>query len=486
MSFFSASFGLFIVVVFVLYWWANERSVRQRNYLLILANVVFYCWWDWRSLPVLLFLVTGSYLLARWIGRTENLAGRQGLLFTGVLGCLAVLAYFKYSGFIHELLSPILGSGQGEAVGGSSGALPLGISFYTFTTIGYLIDVYRGRIAAARDYGAFVAFCSFFPNATAGPIERGATLLPQLLERSTFDLENAKDGARQFLWGALKKLVVADTLGGAVSVVFGNPAAMSGLELGAGALMYSAQIYFDFSGYSDMAIGLSRWFGIRLTRNFAYPYFARDVGEFWRRWHISLSSWFRDYVFFPLGANRYGRVRTLVNILVTFAACGLWHGAGWTFIVWGVVIGMCFLPLVLRAPDRRKPPVKVGGWARTSGEMARIVLTFTVITLAWVIFRSTDLHGASVFLRGLVEHSWTGMPHSAQLAARAGGLLRLYFALALTAGVLCAEWFQADQPHGLAIASQPRWLRWCLYYVLLVLLAVSWGGESTRFIYANF
>ncbi|MBK6344070.1 MAG: MBOAT family protein, partial [Flavobacteriales bacterium] len=344
MLFNSIDFAAFLPMVFLIHW-LILRGQRARNAFLLLASYVFYGWWDPRFLSLLALSSLIDFWVSKRIGKETRTARRKALLLLSLAANLGMLGFFKYYDFfVSNFESAFSLFGHPLQLRHLDIILPVGISFYTFQTLSYTIDVYMGRLKPSTDGLSFMAFVSFFPQLVAGPIERATHLLPQFSKTRSFSLEQSSDGLRQMLWGLVKKVVVADNCAPYVDSIFAAPEAASGSTLLVGAMLFSFQIYCDFSGYSDIAVGCARLFGFDLMRNFAYPYFSRDIAEFWRRWHISLSSWFRDYVYVPLGGSRGRLGATMRNTLIIFIISGFWHGANWTFICWGAVHALYFMP----------------------------------------------------------------------------------------------------------------------------------------------
>ncbi len=368
MLFNSIQFALFLPIVFLLYWFVFDRFIskskyqlRLQNAFVVVASYVFYGWWDWRFLLLIAFTSFCSWGSGMLMQRVENqqidpnltgggksleinkLQRRKKLITTAnIVLNLLILAIFKYYDFfVTEFAQLFHISTDGLLL---KVILPVGISFYTFQALSYSIDVYRGKIEPTKDIVAFFAFISFFPQLVAGPIERATNLLPQFLKKREFDYDTAVDGMRQILWGLFKKIVVADNCAVFVDEVFKTYTYQSGSTLLLAAIFFTFQIYGDFSGYSDIAIGTAKLFGIKLMRNFNVPYFSRDIAEFWRRWHISLTTWFRDYVYIPLGGSRVSKAKVVRNTFIIFLLSGFWHGANWTFIAWGAYHAILFLP----------------------------------------------------------------------------------------------------------------------------------------------
>ena len=469
MLFHSLPFAVFLPVVFMAYWALHGRR-RAQNLLLLAASYVFYGWWDWRFLGLLAASSLGDYWLGGRIADTHEARGRRRLLTLSLGANLGFLGIFKYYGFFASSLHAALrGIGIEASLPVLDVVLPVGISFYTFQSLSYTIDVWRGDIKASRDPVAFLAFVSFFPQLVAGPIERAAWLLPQFERDRVFDDARARDGLREMLWGFVKKLLVADNLAPAVDRVFSHWGSQPSPALAAGAFLFGVQIYCDFSGYSHIARGTARLLGFELSRNFLAPYFSAEPGEFWRRWHVSLSSWFRDYLYVPLGGGRCAPARRLVNVMVTFLASGLWHGANWTFVAWGLVHGLMYVPFVVFPT--------LGARVRSGpGRVLGVLATFTLTTLAWVFFRAPSLSDATGYLLRLVTAGgWLAGP---------GSLLATPCALGLA--LLAIEWLRQGREHPLEVSAWPVVARWFLYYLLVGSLLL-WGSiDHVAFIYFQF
>jgi len=477
MLFNSFAYALFLPTVYLLYWALQERPLRFQNGLLLAANYVFYGWWDYRFLLLLFANCIVDYLTALWLERETSPRGRRFVLLVSLVANLGVLGFFKYYGFFLDSFVRLLQLfGLQPNVHVLRVILPVGVSFYTFQSLSYTIDVYRRRLRPTRDLLAFLTFHSFFPQLVAGPIERAADLLPQVLRRRTFDVEEAKDGVRQMLWGLFKKVVIADRLGVHVDHVFRSYASLGGLDLLAGTFFFAIQIYCDFSGYTDIAIGTARLFGFRLTRNFAYPYFSRNMAEFWHRWHITLSTWFRDYVYIPLGGNRGTKWFAVRNVILTFVISGLWHGANWTFVAWGLLNGLYYAPVMLVGEQHRYTEIVAAGRLLPSFRDAlRMAGTFSLTLLAWVFFRADSLPIALRFLATAFSRPYAVDP------------LRDYArAFVAAAAVLLVEWVQRTRPHGLAVENLPLPARWAAYYAVTALIFSFGDTGNVPFIYFQF
>ena len=396
-------------------------------------------------------------------------------MWANILLNLGILGLFKYYDFfVTEFAQLFHLSTEGLLL---KVILPVGISFYTFQALSYSIDVYRSKIEPTKDIVAFFAFISFFPQLVAGPIERATHLLPQFQKKREFDYDTAVDGMRQILWGLFKKVVVADNCAVYVNQVFANSGSHSGSTLLLAAVFFTFQIYGDFSGYSDIAIGTAKLFGIRLMRNFNVPYFSRDIAEFWRRWHISLTTWFRDYVYIPLGGSRVSKAKVIRNTFVIFLVSGFWHGANWTFIVWGAYHALLFLPLILTGKNRKYTnQIAEGRYLPTLKEAGQMLLTFILAVFGWIVFRSESIGQAWEVIWGIMNSSLFTAPMMVV------GLKKIVFVIGV---LLLVEWLNRSKEHGLAIGNLPLWLRIASCYVL-VLVILEFGGNSQSFIYFQF
>ncbi|MBL7965283.1 MAG: MBOAT family protein [Flavobacteriales bacterium] len=485
MLFNSLAFAFFLPAVFALYWALRGRVAQ--NVLILLASYLFYGWWDWRFLTLIAFSSLLDYGIGLGLGNTTAPRTRKLLLGLSLAGNLGLLGLFKYHDFFARSLAEAFATLGIELHPVTLGlVLPVGISFYTFQTLSYTIDVYRGTLKPVRDPVSFLAYVSFFPQLVAGPIERAADLLPQFQRDRHFDAAAATDGLRQMLWGLFKKIVVADNCARLVDEVYTLPAQQPGLLLLLGTLLFAFQIYGDFSGYSDIAIGSARLFGITLRRNFAFPYFSRDIAEFWRRWHISLSTWFRDYVYIPLGGSRGNVALRVRNTMIIFLVSGFWHGANWTFLVWGALHALFFLPLLLGGRNRQHLAVVAEGRLLPSlREAAAMLGTFLLVCLAWVFFRAANVSQAFTILRRIITRS---------LDARLGQLTLEFITSHLTLGIACGaillmlalEWRQRAGHHALEQLSASRPARWAVYVSLILVIVFLGDHGAQQFIYFQF
>jgi alginate O-acetyltransferase complex protein AlgI len=489
MLFNSLEFLLFLPIVFAVYWILNKwidrgpGVLRAQNLLLLVSSYVFYGWWDWRFLTLIVFSTVVDYAVGLQIAAAnarelapdapEKARSRSARLWLWVSLAvnLGLLGYFKYANFfIENWIEAWASVGVTMNPWSLKVILPVGISFYTFQTLSYSIDIYRRQLKPTRNLIEFAAFVSFFPQLVAGPIERASKLLPQIQQRRRFDYEEGVSGLRLILWGMFKKVVVADTCAIYVNDIFANYEQYSGPTLMLGAVYFAFQIYGDFSGYSDIAIGTARLFGIRLMTNFKTPYFSRDIAEFWRRWHISLSTWFRDYLYIPLGGSRAGKWKAVRNTFVIFLVSGFWHGANWTFIVWGLIHALLFLPLLLSGSNRRNTR-DIEGFPSLR-ELAGMAWTFTAATVAWVFFRAENINEAIEFIGRFGSDG-------ALLFGKKGFIMPL-MALAL-------DWFvKGDNPCGPFSQFSP-WMQSVIYGVFTFLILVcDLSYASHEFIYFQF
>jgi len=478
MLFNSIDFAIFLPIVFIVYWLLKNYHLRLQNILIVVASYLFYGWWDWKFLSLILFSTIIDYSVGVYLSKTSHKGKRKLLLWTSILMNLGFLGFFKYYNFfLDNFISAFSLFGAKLEVSSLHVILPVGISFYTFQTLSYTIDVYRKNLKPTNDFIAFAAFVSFFPQLVAGPIERASNLLPQFYKKREFNYNKAVDGLRQILWGLFKKVVIADNCAEYANIIFNNSEDYSGSTLFLGALFFTFQIYGDFSGYSDIAIGTSRLFGFNLQQNFAFPYFSRDIAEFWRRWHISLSTWFRDYLYIPLGGSRGGTSMKIRNTFIIFIVSGFWHGANWTFIVWGALNVLYFLPLLLFNKNRQNIGVVAQGkYIPTIKEFFNMFLTFLLSTIAWVFFRSDNVPHALSYLSEMFSLSFF-----TKIEVGTGNTLLLILVF------LIIEWVGRESQYAIASIGE-KWkrpFRLAFYYTLIA--AIFWfAGKEQQFIYFQF
>jgi len=481
MLFNSIDFAIFLPIVFVLYWFVTDKNLKLQNFLIVAASYLFYGWWDWRFLSLILFSSLVDYFVSIGLLKQENLTKRKMLLWTSILVNLGFLGFFKYYNFfLDNFITAFSFFGTEIKANSLNIILPVGISFYTFQTLSYSIDVYKRKLEPTKDFIAFSAFVSFFPQLVAGPIERATHLLPQFYKKRTFDYTKAVDGMRQILWGLFKKIVIADNCAEYANLIFNNSADYSGSTLVLGALFFTFQIYGDFSGYSDIAIGTSRLFGFDLMRNFNFPYFSRDIAEFWRRWHISLSTWFRDYLYIPLGGSRGGTWMKVRNTFIIFIVSGFWHGANWTFIVWGALNAIYFLPLLLTNNNRNNlETVAQGKLLPSFKEVSFMLLTFGLTVFAWIFFRAENIGHAVQYISDIFKH-----PGSFLLL----GIYWKYKTIIILISIfVLIEWFGREGQYAISQMGikWKRPIRYAMYYAIII--AIFWfGGKEQQFIYFQF
>ena len=483
----SLQYAIFLPIVFLLYWFVFDRFISKskwqlqlQNAFVVVASYVFYGWWDWRFLLLIAFTSCCSWGSGLLIGKAKTKKEAKIWTALNIVLNLGILALFKYYDFfVAEFAKLFHISTDGLLL---KVILPVGISFYTFQALSYSIDVYRGKIEPTKDIIAFFAFISFFPQLVAGPIERATNLLPQFLKKREFHFYTAADGMRQILWGLFKKIVVADNCAVYVDEVFKNYTDQSGSTLLLAAIFFTFQIYGDFSGYSDIAIGTAKLFGIKLMRNFNIPYFSRDIAEFWRRWHISLTTWFRDYVYIPMGGSRVSKVNVIRNTFVIFLLSGFWHGANWTFIAWGAYHAILFLPLILTGKNRKYTnQVAEGRILPTLKECGQMFLTFFLVVFGWIVFRAESIGMAWEYVCGMSNNSLLRFPWY----LTRNTLFLMVFSILL---MLAVEWLQRSKAHGLEFGngSQYRWVRWCIYLIVTLMVFVLQSSKATQFIYFQF
>ena len=469
MSFTTPVYLIFLLIVWPLYW-ALRR--RQQNVLIVCASFLFYGWWDWRFLGLLIATTGIDYAVAIAMGREEDRARRRKWLLLSLGSNLGALAFFKYFNFFSESFTQFANSlGFTAHPIMLKVVLPLGISFYTFQALSYTIDVYRGRMKPVHDAVQYYCFISFFPHLVAGPINFAKDLLQQFEKDRHFDRAEAADGARQMLLGYFKKMVIADNLAPYVNAAFGDVHQATGWQLLWASYAFAFQIYCDFSGYTDIAIGTAKLFNLRLMRNFAYPYWAQGIPEFWRRWHISLTTWFREYVYVSLGGNRVGKLRQTFNIAAVFLLSGLWHGANWTFVIWGALHGFFYLCFWFLAPRLTRGEVSGPWFVQT----LRVLFTFQLVCFAWIFFRAATFSDAWLTLDKIGTSLLSGA-----LSLHGGE----YFLLGLA--ILPFEWINRHRGHAFDVADWPRMARWVFYYVIVAIIIAFANFHYVPFIYFDF
>lgn len=481
MLFNSLSFIIFLPIVFLLYWLVTKKSLKAQNILLLLASYYFYGCWDWRFLFLLAFSTFLDYFTGLKIFNSGSEANRRIWLWISVVVNLGFLGLFKYYNFFVGSFAQALETfGLKPNVPMLSIILPVGISFYTFHGLSYVFDIYYKRIKPTTNFVNYSLFVSFFPLLVAGPIERATHLLPQVENPRQFDYYKAVDGLRQILWGLFKKVVIADNCAEYANHIFNNSADQSGSTLVMGALFFAFQIYGDFSGYSDIALGTARLFGFELLRNFAFPYFSRDIAEFWRRWHISLSSWFRDYLYIPLGGSKGSTWMKVRNIFIIFLVSGFWHGANWTFIIWGALNAIYILPLILFGKNRHNLEIVAQGKIFPSlRDVLNIGLTFGLTVFAWIFFRAESLGHALNYISGIFSSSLFSIPDFAP---------RDFYLILLIIGFFITEWLGRENKYAIEKIGfrWPRIFRWSFYALVVFMIGMYMQTSETAFIYFQF
>ena len=486
MLFNSVSFAIFLPIVFFCYWFIFNRNVKTQNLLLLLSSYFFYGCWDWRFISLLIFSTALDFYSGIKIYEASTKKRKKSWLWLSVCVNVGLLGFFKYYNFFVDSFSDFL-----SLFGVSNNPwilniiLPIGISFYTFHGLSYVIDIYKEKIKPEENFVAYGVFVSFFPLLVAGPIERATHLLPQVKKNRVFNYSNAIDGLKQILWGLFKKMVIADNCGVIVDNVFTNYNSVSGSTLFLAGILFHIQIYCDFSGYTDIALGVARLFGIELLQNFRFPFFAKSFEDYWRRWHISLSSWFKDYLYIPMGGGRKGVISKIRNIFIVFAVSGFWHGAKWTFVIWGL-LNATFLVFELLFNQLKSSVEPVKSYFPTNKliitleEAARIVFIFLVLAFAFLFYRSDTLEQAVSILRTIFSKSSFSLPYIA--ATRRGGLVILLSFFFLV------EWIGKSNKYAIEtiLERYSRTVRWLFYAFIVCLIDLYSIGDSVRFIYFKF
>lgn len=480
-----------------------KRQLLWQNLLIVVASYIFYGWWDWRFLILIAITTILSFLSGIGIEKAPTQRGKKAIMITNIVVNLGILGVYKYYDFFASQFAELFGIKSDFLL--LHLILPVGISFYTFQALSYSIDVYRKQLEPTHDIISFTAFLSFFPQLVAGPIERATNLLPQFQKKRTFDYAQAVDGMRQILWGLFKKIVVADNCATYVDQVFADLGSHSGSTLLLAAILFTFQIYGDFSGYSDIAIGTAKLFGIKLMRNFNVPYFSRDIAEFWRRWHISLTTWFRDYVYIPLGGSRpelptrltnkseksqsdYKKAIIIRNTFIIFLLSGFWHGANWTFLLWGAYHALLFVPLLLLNQNRRYRDT-VATTTLPDGtikakllpsikESFQMLITFALVVFGWIIFRATGMNTLTSWIVGIFDSSLFTIPW----------LMNRQFYIPLAVAIflmLLVEWINRKQAHGFDKLPNSPIVRTIIYYMVFAFIFL-YSGSNETFIYFQF
>lgn len=480
MLFNSIGFAIFLPIVFILYWFVTNKNLKLQNALLLVVSYFFYACWDWRFMFLLIFSTLLDYFTGLKMQNAENQKGRKFWFWLSIVVNLGFLGVFKYYNFFVESFAEAVSHiGWHISPLMIKVILPVGISFYTFHGLSYVIDIYNKKINAERNFIEYAVFVSFFPLLVAGPIERATHLLPQIKKKRTFEYAKAVDGLRQILWGLFKKMVIADNCAEFANQIFNNSTDYSGSTLVLGAIFFTFQIYGDFSGYSDIALGTARLFGIELLRNFAFPYFSRDIAEFWRRWHISLSSWFKDYLYIPLGGSKGGNWMRIRNTFIIFVVSGFWHGANWTFIVWGALNAFFIMPSIVMKTNRNNMEIVAKGKILPSvKEFLQMLLTFGLVVFAWIFFRADNVSHAMHYIIGIFSPSIIEIPSIISY--------KMVLVLLFLLGFIIIEWVNRDKEYALQLdTASSKFLRYLLYFIISVLI-LWFKGNAQDFIYFQF
>lgn len=483
MLFNSLSFLIFLPIAFSLYWLSFYKFRYLSISILLILSYFFYAFWDWRFLFLLVFSTIIDYISGIKVSNSKNQRTRNWWFYFSIILNIGFLCFFKYYNFFADtLVYSMTKLGLHLNLNHLNILLPIGISFYTFHGLSYLIDIYNQKIEPEKNFVDYALFVTFFPLLVAGPIERATHLLPQLKQPRIFNYEFAVDGLRQILWGVFKKIVIADQCAFFADMIFNNSSQYNGISHVIGAFFFAFQIYGDFSGYSDIALGTAKLFGIQLFRNFNYPYFSKNIAEFWRRWHISLSSWFKDYLYIPLGGSKGHYLIKIRNILVIFLVSGLWHGANWTFVIWGLLNAIFIIPSILKSKQDKRFEVKINGKLLLGiVEFGSILFTFFLTTFAWIFFRSSSVSNAIDYIGKIANSSLFNAPNFDSLSRALLSFILIIF-------MLIVEWFNKDHEHVFSGFSRikNRCFRWLIYSLLLFAIGMFMRTEETPFIYFQF
>lgn len=476
MLFNSIEFLLFLPTIFFLYWFVFNKNLKYQNTLILVSSYLFYGWWDYRFLSLIFLSTIVDYVIGLSISNQSSKNKQKLLLWGSVLFNLSVLGFFKYYNFFVDSWVELFSSLGYEikSIWTLNIILPVGISFYTFQTMSYTIDIYRKKLEPTKDFISFASFVSFFPQLVAGPIERASNLLPQILKKREFQYDQVIQGLKLILWGMFKKVVIADSLAPIVDDIFINYQDFGGGTLLLGAIYFSFQIYCDFSGYSDIAIGTSKLLGFELMSNFKFPYFSRNIGEFWKRWHISLSTWFRDYLYIPLGGSQEGKWKSIRNIFIIFLVSGFWHGASWTFIFWGLFHSILFLPTFMFNKNRKytSSTIAQGILLPSPKEFINLVTTFLLVTIGWVFFRSETIGDSFSYL--------TLMISNIDIVTHLSPKIIVYILF-----LVLVDWTQRFNERNL-FSNFPKFIFRIFVIICVFLILINFKNESQQFIYFDF
>lgn len=483
MIFNSVDFFIFLIIVFVLYWWVLNKNTRAQNVLILIASYFFYGWWDWRFLSLIVISTTLDYFVALKIHSSREFNVRKYWLWASIVFNLGLLGFFKYYNFFVDSWVDMLSSFgyQTKSSWTLRVILPVGISFYTFQTMSYSLDVYYKKLKPTKDFLTFAAFVSFFPQLVAGPIERASNLLTQIIKKRTFDRAQSINGLKLILWGLFKKIAIADSLSPIVDDVFTNYANYPASTLILGVTLFSFQVYCDFSGYSDIAIGTAKLFGIELMSNFKFPQFARNVAEYWQRWHISLSTWFRHYLYIPLGGSKGSKIRSIFNISIVFLVSGLWHGANWTFIFWGAFHALMFIPVFLMGRNAiyKNSVIAQNTIFPSFTELGQVILTFAMVTFSRIFFRSQTISDSFRFINRIFsDFTFSVYQHPS------GYRMTDYYVL-ICCFIIYEYIIRKDERSPFQFRS--KYLRYAIYSLVIMAMILYYDDSATQsFIYFQF
>jgi alginate O-acetyltransferase complex protein AlgI len=476
MLFNSIEFAIFLILFYAGYWSVFNRSVKLRNFYILVASYYFYGSWNWQFLLLIFASSSIDYFWGIWISNTPSKSHKKLLLIGSVVINIGILGFFKYFDFFLSTINDTFSVfGLQANLKLLKIILPVGISFYTFQSMSYIIDIYRKKIQPTTDYVAYLSYVAFFPQLVAGPIERSSNLLPQFNRIMPFNETKTTQALQQMLWGFFKKMAIADTCGIYVDQIFSQYNTLSGSDLFYGSVLFAFQIYCDFSGYSDIAIGCAKLFGFELMQNFKMPYFARDIADFWRRWHISLSTWFRDYLYYPLGGSKNTKICTIRNVFIVFVISGFWHGAKWNYIVWGGLHALFYLPYLVLGTNRKHLSDNAAKLSPSLKSLGQMIFTFTLVCLAWIYFRADSITIANSYIMSMFSWSFFTIPTF--LYNKAVFLILL---------LLLSEWFTRTKEFPLFNLQLPGVLRWMVYYVIIVMIFLLRQNDYRNFIYFQF
>jgi alginate O-acetyltransferase complex protein AlgI len=478
MVFNSFAFVYFFLVFFFLYWFVLKKSLKLQNLLILAGSYFFYAWSDWRLLSYLIVASAVNYFLGIYISKTENLKKRKLLLWLGMIQGVGGLFYFKYFNFFIISFQEAFASIHIDLnIHTLKIIVPIGISFFTFKTISYLLDVDKGKMKASNDWVVFFGYVAFFPSLLSGPIDKAKMFIPQLEKKRTFNNDEAVDGMKQILWGLFKKLVVADNCSPITNQIFETYQQQPASALVYGAFLYTIQLYADFSGYTDMAIGFSRLIGFKITKNFDFPLFAQNIAEFWRKWHISLTSWLTEYVFTPLNIafRDYGNAGIILAIIINFAIIGMWHGANWTYLVFGLLHGFYYIPLILRGSMNKKKKIAKGKLFPTFRQAINIAATFILVMLTFIFFRAESVSQAITYIGDMFSKS---------ILTKVDIKL---FTFIWVPVLIIVEWLGRDQNYAIehTFSGSSKFIRWAMYFAIAIVIFL-FAGKGDQFIYLQF